>query len=659
MSYKSVLVLLLGTVVFASPTPGIAASSATANSRDQEQRIRRAPNAIPDSYIVVLADDEDGEVVGRDTEWVYSGRLKHIYRATVKGFSIRLPRAAAEKLAEDPRVLFIEEDSVVTIQQTATSWSLDRIDQALLPLDGFYNVAMSGLGVAVHVLDTGIRTTHQEFGGRAYIGGDYIDDDRDGDPNDIGNDDGNPAEPDGADCHGHGTHVAGSIGGFKYGVAKNVTLYGHRVLACDGSGTVSGIIAAIDRVTANSPRPAIVNMSLGGGVSDALDTAVRRSIVEGIVHVIAAGNSNVDASNTSPARVSEAITVGATDRYDARASFSNYGPVLDLFAPGVAIDSAYYTADNHYARMSGTSMATPHVAGAAALYLEQHPTSSPEQVRNALVAAATANVLTSIGTGSPDRLLFAGSNPSRYSLTVSVNGTGAGTVTSQPSGISCPGVCGATFDSGIALTLTAIADSSSTFTGWSVACTGTSDCIVTMNDAKSVTAAFATIQPDLVSAVGTVPLAAAPATSLSFPETPTNRGGGDAAASTTRYYLSTDVLKSAGDIALGSRSITTLVASATSPATVTFTVPSGTPLGNYFVIACADDYLKVAEADEVNNCGASASTVAVTRPDLIVTAVGNPPASVAPGGTVHNHRHRGQSGRLHVRFLGNSLLSVG
>jgi len=234
MSYKNVLVLLLGTVVFASPTPGIAASSATANSRDQEQRIRRAPNAIPDSYIVVLADDEDGEVVGRDTEWVYSGRLKHIYRATVKGFSIRLPRAAAEKLAEDPRVLFIEEDSVVTIQQTATSWSLDRIDQALLPLDGFYNVAMSGLGVAVHVLDTGIRTTHQEFGGRAYIGGDYIDDDRDGDPNDIGNDDGNPAEPDGADCHGHGTHVAGSIGGFKYGVAKNVTLYGHRVLACDG-----------------------------------------------------------------------------------------------------------------------------------------------------------------------------------------------------------------------------------------------------------------------------------------------------------------------------------------------------------------------------------------------------------------------------------------
>jgi subtilisin family serine protease len=370
--------------------------------------VRRAAKPIPHQYIVTLLPDEDGEAVSRDVARQHAGRVKHVYRRAATGFAVRLSAAAAERLAEDPRVLAVEEDGVLELAQAATTWGLDRIDQRLLPLDQIFSVAGTGAGVAVHVLDTGIRVSHAEFGGRAHIGGDYVDDDEDGDSDDVGNDDGNPAEPDGLDCHGHGTHVAGTIGGATYGVAPNVTLYAHRVLGCDGTGTISSIIAAIDAVTSHPHRPAIINMSLGSGVSDAFDVAVMNSIAAGVTHVVAAGNNNNDADTVSPARVSEAVTVGATDAADTRAPFSNYGPSVDLFAPGVGVDSAWFTSDAAVRQLSGTSMAAPHVAGTAAIYLEQNPTHTPEQVRNALVAAATLNVVSSAGVGSANRLLFAG-----------------------------------------------------------------------------------------------------------------------------------------------------------------------------------------------------------------------------------------------------------
>ena len=372
----------------------------------QDGTVRRAERPVPNSYIVVLADDEDSLSVGLQSQAVHGGRLRHVYEHAVRGFSIVLPPAAAQALARDPRVRYVEEDGVVRADDTQVSppWGLDRIDQRTLPLNGTYNYPPAGPAVFVHVIDTGIRTTHLDFGGRAFIGGDFIDDDGDGDPNDVGNDDGNPSQPDGADCNGHGTHVAGTIGGATYGVAKNVTLIGYRALNCSGDGTVAGVIAAIDRVTADTRRPAVANMSLGGGVSTALDNAVRASIAAGITYSLSSGNEGIDASLVSPARVGEAITVGATNQSDQRPSFSNFGPVVDIFAPGVSIRSAYYTSDSASALMTGTSMASPHVAGVAALYLQVFGNRTPAQVRDAIVAGATAGIVID-PAGSPNRLL--------------------------------------------------------------------------------------------------------------------------------------------------------------------------------------------------------------------------------------------------------------
>jgi subtilisin family serine protease len=243
--------------------------------------------------------------------------------------------------------------------------------------------------VNAYIIDTGIRRTHTQFGGRALIGFDAV-----GDGQNTN------------DCNGHGTHVSGTVGGSTYGVAKSVRLFAVRVLNCSGSGSTSGVIAGVDWVTAHHVAPAVANMSLGGGVSSALDTAVRNSIASGVTYAIAAGNSNINAANQSPARVSEAITVGATTRTDARSSFSNFGSVVDIFAPGSSILSAWNTSDTATNTISGTSMATPHVTGVVARFLQTNPGASPATARNAIVNAATLNHLSGIPTGTANRLLF-------------------------------------------------------------------------------------------------------------------------------------------------------------------------------------------------------------------------------------------------------------
>jgi subtilisin family serine protease len=286
---------------------------------------------------------------------------------------------------------YIEADQIVTIDatQTGATWGLDRIDQTALPLNGTYIYNNTGANVRAYIIDTGILTSHNEFGGRAVSGYDFVDND----PNAI-------------DCNGHGTHVAGTVGGTTYGVAKSVSLVAVRVLDCGGSGTTSGVIAGVDWVTTNAQKPAVANMSLGGGISSALDTAVTNAINSGVTFAVAAGNSNRDACKFSPARVPAAITVGATTNTDARASYSNYGSCLDLFAPGSSITSAWYTSNTATNTISGTSMATPHVAGVAALYLQGNSGASTTQVRDALVNGATPNVVINAGRNSPNRLLF-------------------------------------------------------------------------------------------------------------------------------------------------------------------------------------------------------------------------------------------------------------
>ncbi|NUT45791.1 MAG: S8 family serine peptidase [Saccharothrix sp.] len=350
------------------------------------------PAAVPDSYIVVL---EDG--VGVDALAAEVGAsVTHRYHSALRGFAATMSERDARRLAARPGVAYVAQDQRVHVladQPNPPSWGLDRVDQRDLPLDRNYGYATTAGNVHAYVIDTGIRVSHADFGGRATF-----------DANTTG--DGNNT-----DCNGHGTHVAGTIGGSSHGVAKAVRLHGVKVLSCAGSGTIAGVVAGVDWVTANAQKPAVANMSLGGGVNDTLDTAVRRSIASGVTYAIAAGNSNADACGFSPARVAEAITVNASDSADGRASFSNWGTCTDLFAPGVGITSAWNTGDTATNTISGTSMAAPHVAGAAALRLAVDPGASPQQVRDAVVAAATPNKVANPGAGSPNALLFTGSAP--------------------------------------------------------------------------------------------------------------------------------------------------------------------------------------------------------------------------------------------------------
>jgi len=355
-----------------------------------------APQQGPlrERYIVVFkgsVTDPAGET-GRLIR-AFGGQVHYTYSHAIKGFAATLPAAALEGISLNPNVEFIEADGIMTVDdtQTGATWGIDRIDQRNLPLSGSFTYTKTGAGVTAYIIDTGIRTDHSQFGGRASVGTDAVGDGQNGN-----------------DCHGHGTHVSGTVGGSTYGVAKAVLLKAVRVLNCSGSGTTSGVIAGIDWVTSNhvGTNPAVANMSLGGGASTSLDNAVANSIADGVTYAIAAGNSNRNACQFSPARAATAITVGATTSTDSRASYSNYGSCLDLFAPGSSITSAWNTSSTATNTISGTSMATPHVAGVAALYLQGNPAANPATVRNALVANATSGKVTSAGKNSPNLLLF-------------------------------------------------------------------------------------------------------------------------------------------------------------------------------------------------------------------------------------------------------------
>ncbi|MGI5480917.1 S8 family peptidase [Streptomyces lavendofoliae] len=387
------------TVVAALALGTLSALPATAAAAAPEGVIENAgaPGAIAGSYIVTLdesAADAESKA-GRAVAARYGAKIEKTYTSALNGYAVELSEAQARKLAADPAVDSVVQNRVFTItgtQPSPPSWGLDRIDQRALPLNQSYTYPEPvGEGVTAYIIDTGVRITHSDFGGRATYGYDAIDND-------------NTAQ----DGHGHGTHVAGTVAGSAYGVAKKARIVGVRVLNNSGSGTTAQVVAGIDWVTRNAVKPAVANMSLGGGVDSALDTAVRNSIASGVTYAIAAGNDGRDASNSSPARVAEAITVGSTTSTDARSSFSNYGSLVDLFAPGSSITSSWNTGDTATNTISGTSMATPHVAGAAALYLANNRTATPSQVATALTSAATTGVVGNPGTGSPNRLLYVG-----------------------------------------------------------------------------------------------------------------------------------------------------------------------------------------------------------------------------------------------------------
>ena len=392
---KKTLVLFVLVALSVAVVVFTAAHGQNSNGNGKFRRAR-ADKRIANQYIVVLKDDVvdvEGESIrlARDFGGDRSGG--HTYQRALKGFSVRLPEQQAARLADDPRVEFVEEDSVVSLgaTQTNATWGLDRIDQRDLPLNQTYNFNATGSGVRAYIVDTGIRATHADFGGRVISGFTAINDG-------LGTNDGN----------GHGTHVAGTVGGSTWGVAKNVTLVAVRVLDSSGSGTNSGVIAGVDFVTSNhqAGQPAVANMSLGGGASSALDTAVTNAVNDGVTFAVAAGNESQNACNVSPARAAAAITVGSTTTSDARSSFSNFGTCVDIFAPGSSITSAWRTSDTATNTISGTSMASPHVAGVAALFLETNPTASPATVTAAIINNSTPNKVTNAGTGSPNRLLF-------------------------------------------------------------------------------------------------------------------------------------------------------------------------------------------------------------------------------------------------------------
>ncbi len=350
-----------------------------------------SPDAVPGRYIVVFRSDVRG--LSAAAQKLVAGQVADRSAGTL---TVRLGAADARRLAADPAVRVVEQDRVVRLAATQKNpvWGLDRIDQRSATLSRTYRPMTDGNAVHAYVIDTGVKINHAQFGGRASYGYDFAGGDRYAD-----------------DCNGHGTHVAGTIGGSTYGVAKKVKLVAVRVLDCQGSGYLSDVVDGVDWVTENAQKPAVANMSLGGdGRSTALDAAVQDSINSGVTYVVAAGNENVNAYRVSPAGVAAAITVAATDARDRRAPFSNWGSTVDLFAPGVGIRSAYKGSTTATAVMSGTSMAAPHVAGAVALVLDAVPGYRPAQVRDYLVTRATTGKVTD-RKDAPNRLLYVPAPP--------------------------------------------------------------------------------------------------------------------------------------------------------------------------------------------------------------------------------------------------------
>jgi len=375
------------------------------NQDVKEKLITKGDKRIPGQYIVVFKDWAAGSLgknsrapkLSDEMATVYGGKVKSKYRHALNGYAAEMSEEEALAISQDERVAYVEQDQVFSLsaeQQNVSGWGwgLDRIDQTYRPLNGWYTYNNTGAGVNVYVIDSGIKGTHPDFGGRVLLYRDFIN----------GN---------GQDCNGHGTHVSGTIAGKTVGVAKQARLISLRAFDCSGNTYGSAVIRAVDWVTAYHAKPAVVNMSLGGSIQYSLDQAVQRSINAGVTYVVAAGNDGRDANYVSPARVREAITVGATDRYDNRANAgyygaSNYGTALDLFAPGQDIwSTSIWNSNNGYEQRSGTSMAAPHVAGAAAILLQYYPNASPAQVHDVIVRTANTGLLRYTGVGSPNRLL--------------------------------------------------------------------------------------------------------------------------------------------------------------------------------------------------------------------------------------------------------------
>jgi serine protease len=328
---------------------------------------------------------------------LYNVDIAQEFGGVLNGVVVNASAQKIQQMLTNPNIEYIEQDQLMSVNPLAQTnanqpnaiWGLDRIDQQSLPLDSNYYYDFDGSGVTAYVIDTGVRISHNEFGNRASHGYDFIDNDADA-----------------TDCNGHGTHVAGTIGGSAYGVAKNVNIVGVRVLGCNGSGSNSGVIAGINWVKNNASGPSVANMSLGGGASQATDDAVNNAVAAGVSFIVAAGNDNRNACNYSPARAANAITVGSTTSNDSRSSFSNYGNCLDIYAPGSSIKSAWYNSNTATNTISGTSMAAPHVAGAVALFLDETPSLSPSQIDTKLSQRSTKNTVSDAKSGSPNELLY-------------------------------------------------------------------------------------------------------------------------------------------------------------------------------------------------------------------------------------------------------------